>query len=538
MIKWIPYAMVRISVFFVAGILLAIYQSDILSFSNVILLLAIFATVYFLVFAFLHQYRGVLLGTAGLVIVFCCGYAHLSLQTQSRRAEHLLNVHDEITAYQGVVRSYPESKSKSWKIELEVSAIKTNEWRSAVGRVQLYISKKENAIDWNYGDHLIIQGAPRLIKPPANPGEFDFKRFLTFKNIHHQQFLKKEDFRVLAAATRKGFIYYSHQARSWASDQIRKFIPGEEEQAITMALILGVTDGIDTDLQNAYSASGAMHVLAVSGLHVGIIYAIILFLLRPLRSKAWSRWFIAIISLVCLWAFAFVTGLSPSVLRAVAMFSFVAVARPFGARTNIYNTLAASAFVLLLYNPFLIMSVGFQLSYLAVLGIVYLQKPIYRMWDIENRVGDWTWQITCISLAAQLTTFSLGLLYFHQFPVYFLVSNLFVIPLSTLILVIGIVLLLLSPITSIANLIGVVMEFLIKILNWIVFKVEELPFSLINNIQLTTFQCWLLMGILGALILLFEARSIGGCILLFSYRWCFRLHNGLTSINLWIVRNW
>jgi competence protein ComEC len=93
--------------------------------------------------------------------------------------------------------------------------------------------------------------------------------------------------------------------------------------------------------------------------------------------------------------FAFVTGLTPSVLRAVTMFSFIVVARPFNRGTNIYNTLAASAFVLLIYNPYLIMSVGFQLSYLAVLGIVYLQKPVYNLWEIENRVGDWIWQITC-----------------------------------------------------------------------------------------------------------------------------------------------
>ncbi len=214
------------------------------------------------------------------------------------------------------------------------------------------------------------------------------------------------------------------------------------------------------------------------------------------------------ISLVCLWLFAFVTGLSPSVLRAVTMFSFIALARPLGWRTNIYNTLAGSAFLLLLYNPYLIMSVGFQLSYLAVLGIVYLQRPIYSLWEIENRVGDWVWQITCVSIAAQISTFALGMLYFHQFPVYFLVSNLFVIPLSTLVLVIGILLLAISAWSSVASLIGVTITYLIKALNWIVFKVEEMPFSLIEEIHLTTFQCWVIMVFMMGLIFMIEFKSI------------------------------
>jgi len=152
----------------------------------------------------------------------------------------------------------------------------------------------------------------------------------------------------------------------------------------------------------------------------------------------------SVTSLSLLWGFAFVTGLSPSVLRAVTMFSFIALARPFGKQTNIYNTLAASVFFLLIYNPYLIMSVGFQLSYLAVLGIVYLQRPMYNLWEIENRVGDWIWQITSVSIAAQTATFALALLYFHQFPTYFLISNLLVVPLSTLVLVFGIFLLAIS----------------------------------------------------------------------------------------------
>jgi competence protein ComEC len=248
--------------------------------------------------------------------------------------------------------------------------------------------------------------------------------------------------------------------------------------------------------------------LAVSGLHVGIIYALLLFLLKPLANYSWNRWITFVISIICLWSFAFITGLSPSVLRAVTMFSFIALARSLGWKTNIYNTLACSAFILLLYNPFLIMSVGFQLSYLAVLGIVYLQKPLYNLIEIENRTGDWFWQITCVSIAAQFSTFTLGILYFHQFPSYFLVSNLFVIPLSTAVLVFGLIIMVTSGYPALASVIGLLETYMIKLLNAIVIYVEQLPFSLIENIHLTTFQCWLIMIFLVGLILMFETRSI------------------------------
>jgi competence protein ComEC len=522
MLKWIPYSMVRVAAFFMAGVLAAIYFPAILSFHIALVIVVVLIFIYF-PFRFFLQGRALNLisGLIGLVTVAFLGYSHLLLKTDSRKANHLLNAQNSIEAYTATVRSAPESKTKSWKVELEVNAIKTSHWHPTTGKVLLYVSKKAGPITWKYGDQLLIKGAPQLLKAPANPGEFDFKRFLGFKNIYHQQYALPDQVKWILSAERKGFIYYSHEARRWASKKLNQYISGEQEQAIAAALVLGVTEGIDTDLQNAYAASGAMHVLSVSGLHVGIIYVILLFLLKPLNRYSWSRWAVAAISLVCLWGFAFVTGLSPSVLRAVTMFSFVAIARPFGMRTNIYNTLAASAFVLLLYNPYLIMSVGFQLSYLAVLGIVYLQRPIYNLWEVENQVGDWVWQITCVSIAAQIATFSLGILYFHQFPVYFLISNLFVIPLSTVVLVLGVLLLAVSFISPLAFALGKLISWLIYFLNGTVFLTERLPFSLINQIHITTFQCWLLMGVLISFIFLFEFRRPKWLYVAFSFVFLF-----------------
>jgi len=510
MFSWKPYPLLRISGFFTGGVLLGVYFPDFIHHRYVFGLILLLTIPFFIIRAFSKQHNyGFYSGMFGLSVILLLGYSRLILFTDSRKENHLSKISQPIEAYEAMVRSVPEQKAKSWKVELEVLRVKTGSWMPVTGKLLLYLSKKNNSTPaWKYGDRILVKGNPQQLNPPANPGEFDFKRFLSFKNISHQQFVLPDAVKLLNSTSRKGFIYYSHQARAWCLKKIYEFVHGDDEQAIAVGLVLGVTDGIDNDLQNAYAASGAMHVLAVSGMHIGIIYAIVLFLFKPLDKFKHSKWIVAIISLFCLWTFSFVTGNSPSVLRAVTMFSFITLARPFGKRTNIYNTLAASVLVLLIYNPYLVMSVGFQLSYLAVLGIVYLQQPLYQLWEIENRVGDWVWQITCVSIAAQTSTFALGLLYFHQFPTYFLISNLFVIPLSTLVLVVGIFLLAINFISPLAALTGTVLEWMIKALNWIVFKTEALPMSLINNIYINTLQCWLLMGILLSMIFLFEFKTI------------------------------
>jgi competence protein ComEC len=220
---------------------------------------------------------------------------------------------------------------------------------------------------------------------------------------------------------------------------------------------------------------------------------VILILFKPLQRLKHSQWILAATSLAVLWIYAFITGLSPSVLRAVTMFSFVALARPLNRQTNIYNTLAASAFLLLVYDPYMIMSVGFQLSFLAVIGIVGLQPPLYRFWEPGSRLLDEVWKITSVSIAAQLATYSLGLFYFHQFPNYFLLANLFVIPLSFVVLLMGIGIILLGYFSSVAFVLGWTLEWIIRIMNEGVFLVERLPFSVLENVYISKLQCCVLI---------------------------------------------
>ncbi len=508
MVAWIPYPFVRIVVFFIAGILLGIYQPDIINETLAQFILGAFVILYLALFFISQKREKINLGFLGLATIFLAGYVQLLSQTESRQAEHFIHFNKSIEYYKAVVARYAEEKDKSWKLEVNLIELKSDgKWETSEGKIVCYFPKEDFNKPFQYGDVLLVKGNPQIVQSPSNPGEFDYKRFLTFRNIYHQHFIKRENVKWLQSDPPNYFLYYSIKARAWADSTLYANVNGEREQAIASALVLGVTDGLDNELLSAYSATGAMHVLAVSGLHVGIIYWIILLLFKPLTKSKSGEWTLAVLSFIILWSYAFVTGLSPSVLRAVAMFSVVAIARPANQRTNIYNTLAAAAFLLLIYEPYFIMSVGFQLSFLAVLGIVYLQPSLYAWWEPGSRFWDEVWKITCVSISAQAATFSLGLLYFHQFPNYFLISNLFVIPISFGVLVDGLVVLAFGFFHPLASFFGLILEWFIKAMNFVVFTVEDFPFSLVENIYINTFQCWTIMLFIIAIVWVLEYKK-------------------------------
>lgn len=505
--RWIPYAFVRIVVFFIGGILLGVHLPGSVPITVALQILFSLVGIYLFSFVAFRLTRPLFnLGFIGLPAVFLAGYVHVTLQTHTSHPNHIVTVSQPIEFYQAVITRYSEEKERSWKVEAKVTAVQTGRWQKKEGRIILYFSKGDFESPFHYGDVLLIRGSPSPVQPPANPGEFNYKRFLSFRNIYHQHFLRLEDVKLLKNDPPSIILKQAIAARYWADATLRKFVQGEREQAIASALVLGVTDGLDNELLNAYAATGAMHVLAVSGLHITIVYMILAWLLKPLLRFKYGPWILTLISLFVLWGYAFVTGLSPSVLRAVTMFSFIALARPAGQSTNIYNTLAASAFCLLVFDPYLIMSVGFQLSYLAVLGIVYLHPPLYQMWEPRTYLMDQAWKISCVSIAAQVATFALGLLYFHQFPNYFLLSNLLVIPGSFLVLIAGITVLVFSVVEVLATFFGLLLAGLIKVLNVVVFTVESFPFSLVEDIHITTVGCWLLMGAIVSFILLLQHK--------------------------------
>lgn len=506
MFAWIPYAFVRFVLFFAAGILTGIWFPYLLTIYQVFGITLLAAALFFL----LTRTKWINPGFVALIALYATGWLNALVHTETLWPNHLINNTDICMYYEVVITSPAEEKEKSWKHTGRVNFIYDGtQWKNVTGKTLLYFRKSSFPQPFAYGDKLIINGSPQQIRPPMNPGEFNYKRFLSFRNIWHQDFVMNRRDVTISGNSPPNIIYRSaYQIRELAKEILNTHLPEARQRAVAYALLLGVTDTLDNELTHAFAAAGAMHVLAVSGLHVGIIYGLILLLLRPLTSTQRGKWVLAVISIVILWVYAVITGLSPSVMRAVTMFSFIALARPLEHRTNIYNILAASAFILLAFNPFLIMSVGFQLSFMAVLGIVYLYPLLYYNWDAPGWLGDKIWQITCVSIAAQAGTFVLGLLYFHQFPAYFLVSNLFVIPGAALILVSGLLLFISSGLPVVSVLIGYILRMLINALNAVVTAVEGFPMALIEPVYISTLQSWIILALIISMLIFLSQRKI------------------------------
>lgn len=491
--------MVRVTAFFVAGILTAIHFPSLVSLRHLTVFLTILALVYLLAWFAINRLPALRLtsGLIGLVLVTGLGYATVLVRDESRAPQSLSNLGETVLAYRIQLVSPIDSRATNFRGTGEILSVKTDRgWTSASGKVMMYWRKSERPDTLRYGDQLLVRGSPDRVPGPMNLGAFDYRAFLANRNIFHQHFLQPGTWLVTGRSASRGARYYATEARRWVLEVINRVVRGEREQAIVAAFVIGVTDGIDEDLRQAYAAGGAMHALAVSGMHVSILYGILLLACKPIERRRGGTWIVAVLSLLVLWMFGFVTGLSPSVLRAVTMFSFVALAKPLKRVSSIYNTLAASAFLLLIFDPWLILAAGFQLSYLAVLGIVLIYRPIYLLWEAPWAWADWIWQITCVSVAAQLATLPVTLYYFHQFPVYFLLANLFVIPASTLILLGGLLLLVASPIPGCAAVVARVLEWMIRLLNEGLFLVGKIPGSVIQPIHLSLLQAFCL-GVVG-----------------------------------------
>ncbi|MEQ6166898.1 ComEC/Rec2 family competence protein [Ekhidna sp. MALMAid0563] len=430
-------------------------------------------------------------GALALFILFFIGGILAKTKYHHHTSNHYTNIKNEIKGFSGTITSPVNERANHFRYDFELTSVFTNADSSldTSGKIHLYIRKDSLVTPLKYGDRILVYGNFYPVQGPDNPNEFNYKKYLERQNIFSHAFIHHSDLKVIANNPPNRLLNVAYTLREKASTTIDKYIPAPRENGIAKALLLGIKDHLDNEVKKAYSSAGAMHVLAVSGLHVGIIYLIILILFGKLReSGRWGKYAFGALSVSIIWLYATLTGLSPSVLRAATMFSLVAFSQASTREGNIYNTLAFAAFILLLFDPYLIYSVGFQLSFAAVVGIVYLQPKLYRLLDLRSWLLDKAWAITCVSIAAQLATFPLSAYYFHQFPTYFLVSNLVVIPASFLMLVGGIGMLLIDPIIPQAGeIIGLCLSQFMWVINEIISYVHILPSSLIEWIFMDQF---------------------------------------------------
>lgn len=426
-------------------------------------------------------------------VLLTTAYAYTIFRSPALQPAHITNVTGAVDAVLLHLSDAPVEKEKTLKIPATIIAVKQkNSWKNCEGKVLVYIAKDNTAKQLRYGDELLVNATPEKIPGPMNPGEFDYRRFLALHGIHARLYVPSGKW--ISVKTGQGNPLKAAAIglqRKLAQTFAQSGLCGQE-LAVAEALLLGETDALDPGLIKSYAVSGALHVLSVSGMHVAIVYVVINALLAVLDKNKKLRWLKMALLLAFLWFYALLTGLSPSVMRSAAMLSFVIVGRSLKHPPGIWNTLAASLFFLLLIDPLMLFDVGFQLSYLAVGAIVALHPRLYACRTPQHWIMKQVWTMISVSLVAQLLTFPISLYYFRQFPTYFLPANLVVIPLSTLVIYGGMLLLAVSAIPVLAQGVGWCYIKVLEMLNGAVQLVECLPGATLESPTLGSTQLLLL----------------------------------------------
>ena len=373
------------------------------------------------------------------------------------------------------------------QVEITEVGVSTSDWVKVVGRVQL-LYHREKVVELNElivfylknegnkmlkGDVILLKSNLNKIMNNGNPGEFDAENYWSKKGIFYTTFVGEDDYKLLEHQPSNWLVQSMESCRIYLSESLSENLEGKE-LAIAQALILGDKSLLDQEVKNSFTNTGAMHVLAVSGLHIGIIMQILMIVLGYF-PKVISRKKALTAVLMVMWIYAFITGMSPSVVRAVFMFSVLVISQLFGKQYHSINALFFTGFALCLVNPFVIYDIGFQLSFLAMLGIFLLYKPIGELVYIENKWIRKVWEGTAIGFAAQLMTTPLSLYYFHQFPNYFILTNIGLMASSGLILGTGVFLFATSWWKALSKITGIVLTWVIFLSLAFIEWVEGLP---------------------------------------------------------------
>jgi len=412
--------------------------------------------------------------------------------------------------------SLPDPKRKSVMMVLEIKLLNYHICKTTT-KVTAGFTMESGADSLKYGDLLICRGRFQEVTPTLNPGQFDYRRYLALQGIQWQVFISDGGWKLLERQRWKGLKGLSLSLRERLNHILMFYITDPENVAIARAMLLGDDEGLSEDQRKAFSGAGAMHVLCVSGLHVGVVYLLLNALLGKLQRKRWTNIIRVALLLASIWMYALVTGMSPSVMRAATMLSFIISGQVLRQRPDIYNSIAASAFFLLLTNPGMIFSLGFQLSYLAVIGIVSFQPLLYQTLYFPWKITQKIWALITVSMAAQAFTAPLAIFHFHQFPSYFLLTNLVVVPLSSLVIYSGIGMFTASVFRETAEWTAFVFDKILGFMDYTVGFIKNMEGSVIDGITMNTSQCFLCYVILIAgIIWLNSANRYSRMVLLVS----------------------
>ena len=478
---------IRLILPFIVGILWAFYCNVSIPNVQVLATVSMLVLLIFSLLSLVVKYKWQWLsGMAinGLILSMGAGLTHYqNLATHSNFIGHYLQQNPPIFIR---IKEPLVQKSKTFKtVASAVAVFENGHWVNTTGNILVYFKQASLANKIHCGDGLIIQ---QPLKPIGNINGFNYQQYCAFQQIYFQVFIPDSVAQIFAPTLLGSLQAKLFLCRDWVLKILETNIPGSIEKAVAEALLIGYKDKLDKSLVQAYSRTGVVHIIAISGLHLGMIYGLLLLLLKPFGKRKWANHLRSIIIASILWGFSIITGGAAAILRSAVTFSFILASKSLGYKNNTINALAASAFCLLAYNPFFLWDIGFELSYSAVLGILLFQKNISNWWAIKNKLLQHIWQLNAITLSAQIFTIPFILYYFHQFPNVLLFTNFFIVPLSGLVLYAELILLALSPFASLATFMGKIVAFLITQMNGLIERTSRLPFAVTENLQVSITQ--------------------------------------------------
>lgn len=449
------------------------------------------------------------LSLAGSVVFLLCGM--LSLKVKGLRhgipvaffffGSLLPKLHQEtilpVDKDEGVmveIASYTESRPASYKATVRVlGGYREGRWEPSGGKALVYFDKKAGTVP-EFGEIYVLNGPLREIEGPKSPFEFDYRKYLSTQQIFHQRFVREGDFRKVGETPNRSLFGYAIRANVYTHEVFSKVLTGPGQLGVAEAMIGGMRSELDAETLQWYTDTGTVHALAVSGMHIAILFWVLNAVFGLFLNR--QKWpFIACV-LFFLWSYAIFTGLSPSVCRSTLMFTIFQVGIFLRRSGNPVNTLFFSALILLMIVPGWIHDVGFQLSYLAVLGILVFYPWLSRKLRFRQKALQWLWEATAVSVAAQVYTLPLTLYYFHQFPNYMLLANPVVGLISMPLLPVGLLLLFLFKVPVLGVLLGYLFKGLIVVMNACVYYVHTLPAAVTYGLALSVTGVILMYGVI------------------------------------------
>lgn len=412
---------------------------------------------------------------------------------------------DSLNYFEAQVLNYPVEKPNSFQTVIRISQSNSSAFKSQ--KLIVYLEKEEKVLKIRAGDLIFAQTVIREIRNSGNPFEFNYKEYMSRKHIRYHAYIASDTY-MIRHNERPSISMRIKRFQKRLVSELKQKLSSDQAFQIIGALALGDRDELTRETQSYFISTGVMHILSVSGLHVAMIFLFLNALFSFLKNSSIGHFLYFLIMIFCLWGYALLTGFSPPVQRAAIMFSFILVGSSLNRPASIYNSIAASAFFLLIFDPDLFFDVGFQFSYMAVISIVFFYPKLTELFKTENRLFRYTWQLCCISVAAQIGSFPLSIYYFNQFPVYFWLSNFIVVPAGYLILALTGAFFTFSPFENVTNLIAQILCNITDSTLFLLKKIGELPFAVIEglSISLIQFICLLLILVFSMFFIIYKRK--------------------------------